>query len=630
MHSPQVPFFALTSLLILGLGVFSPAQDSTYIREHYTKFEYRIPMRDGVKLFTSVYVPKDKSRAYPILLTRTPYSVAPYGPDEYLDAAGNQRRRYFQEGYIVAYQDVRGRYMSEGLFVNVRPYRPDKQSDRDIDETTDTYDTVEWLVKNIPGNNGRVGISGISYPGFYTSMAAIDAHPAVKAVSPQAPVSKWMAGDDFFHNGAFLLPHAFDFYIRFGQPRPDPKTTPDSKFDHGTPDGYKFFLEMGSLPNAERKYMKHRVAFWEELMRHGKWDEFWARRNILPHLTHIRPAVLVVGGWFDTENLFGALHTYGAIEKQNPGATNMLVMGPWSHGEWARKDGRLLGAVDFGSRTSDFYTEHVEVPFFNYYLKNQGDLDLSEATVFDTGVRQWRFLQAWPPEVVESKSLYLRAGGKLAFAPPAPEDAGCDEYVSDPSHPVPYTSEITHWYNPSFMLQDQRFAERRPDVLTYESEALTGTVTLAGPIRAQLYVSTSGTDSDWVVKLIDVFPDDTPDPTPNPRQVKLGGYEMLVRGDVLRGKFRNSLIDPEPFVSNHVTPVEFELQDVFHSFEKGHRIMVQIQSTWFPMIDLNPQRFEDVYQAQAKDFQKATQHVCHTPEQASHLTFNVMKEPNPD
>lgn len=616
-------------VILMVVCIASPSQsfakEDTYIREHYTKFEYKIPMRDGVRLFTSVYVPKDKSKTYPIILKRTPYSVRPYGLNNYLSHPDNQRRRYFQEGYIMVYQDVRGRYMSEGEYVNVRPYIEKKKNKRQIDETTDTYDTVDWLIKHIAGNNGKVGISGISYPGFYSSMGAIDAHPAVKAVSPQAPVSKWMSGDDFYHNGAFLLPHAFNFYMSFGQPRPKPKSERDQRFDHGTPDGYKFFMQMGPLSNANTEYMKDKVAFWKELTGHARWDDFWAARSVLPHLRNMKPAMLVVGGWFDTENLFGALHTYQTIEKNNPKTTNMLVMGPWSHGEWARRDGQTLGDIDFGAKTSYFYTEQIEVPFFNYYLKGEGELNLAEAMVFETGTNRWRFLENWPPRQMVSQTIYFHGGGHLSFAAPQQSESNFDEYVSDPARPVPYTSEITQWYNPSFMLQDQRFADRRPDVLVYQTDVLEDSVTVAGPFRATLYVSTSGTDSDWIVKLIDVLPDDTPNPNPNPKNVKLGGYEMLVRGDVIRGKFRNSLSKPEPFVPNKVTKVEFELQDIFHSFKKGHRIMVQVQSTWFPMVDRNPQQFENIFEATASDFQKAKQRLYHAPEYESHLTVNEVR-----
>jgi uncharacterized protein len=596
--------------------------ESDYIRQHYVKYEYRIPVRDGVKLFTVAYVPKDKSQHYPIILTRTPYSVAPYGHDGYIDNPGLQRTRYFHEEYIVVYQDVRGRYMSEGEFVNVRPYLPNKRNNRDIDETTDTYDTIDWLVKNVPANNGRVGISGISYPGFYSSMGMIDAHPALKAASPQAPVSKWMGGDDFFHNGAFLLSHCFDFYVSFGWPRPEPKSDRDPSFDHGTPDGYRFFLDLGPIPNANGKYMKDGVPFWNELLQHGNWDSFWEARNILPHLVHIKPAAMVVGGWFDTENLFGALHTYEALQQQNPGARSTLVMGPWSHGQWSVNDGQYLGDINFGSKTAEYYTEHVELPFFNFHLKDQGALKLPAAIVFETGANEWRSLDSWPPQDLERKEAFLQPNGSLGWELPT-GSGGYREYVSDPAKPVPYTSEIVHWYNPAFMCQDQRFADRRPDVLLYQTEPLSSSVTLAGPITASLFVSTTGTDSDWIVKVIDVFPNDTPDPQPNPKGIKMGGYEMLVRGDVMRGKFRHSLSAPEPFVPGEVTKVEFVLQDVLHTFKTGHRIMVQVQSSWFPMIDRNPQTFVDIYKAQVSDFRKATERVYSTPEFPSRISVGV-------
>jgi uncharacterized protein len=626
MRPPGFNTWLCCLLTVIAAASPSYAGESQYIREHYTKYEYRIRVRDGVKLFTSVYVPKDKSREYPIILTRTPYSVAPYGLDSYIDDPGNQRASYFHEGYIVAYQDVRGRYMSEGEYVNVRPYLETKSGERDIDETTDTYDTVDWLVKNVPNNNGRAGISGISYPGFYSSMGAIDAHPAVKVASPQAPVSEWMGGDDFFHNGAFLVSHCFDFYASFGWARRHPKDDPDPRFDHKTPDGYEFFLDLGPLANANSLYFKNGVAFWNELIQHGAWDSFWQARDVLPHLRNLKPAMMVVGGWFDTENLYGALHTYEAIRKQSPGTRDMLVMGPWSHGEWSRTDGRWLGDIDFGSKTAEYYTEHVELPFFNFYLKDQGNPDLPGALVFETGGNRWRSFDTWPPANTQSKDLYLDQNGSLSWEPPKASGPGYREYLSDPSKPVPYTSEITQWYNPGFMCQDQRFASSRPDVLVYETEPLRSSVTVAGPIKANLFVATSGTDSDWVVKVIDVLPNDTPDPEPNPKNVRLGGYEMLVRGDVLRGKFRNSLSKPEPFVPDQVTRIEFTLQDVFHTFKEGHRIMVQVQSSWFPMIDRNPQKFVDIYHAEAADFQKSLERVYSARGYPSKLTLALLKE----
>ena len=610
--------------LVLLLGVPGLSQDSLFVRENYTKHEYQIPMRDGVKLFTIAYVPKDMSEPHPILLTRTPYSVGPYGPDNYTRFLSNLSKQYMQRHYIIVSQDVRGRFMSEGEYVNVRPYFPDKKSTKDVDETSDTYDTVDWLVKNIPNNNGRVGVKGISYPGFYASMASIDAHPAVKATSPQAPVSKWMSGDDFFHNGAFLLSHAFDFYVRFGWPRSEPTTSDFHSFDHGTPDGYKFYMNLGPISNANRLYMHDSVAFWNEIMQHGTWDDFWEARDILPHLKNIKPATLVVGGWFDTENLYGALHAYESIEKNNPGEGHMIVMGPWAHGWWAGNNVDSLGSIKFGSNLSEFFSNELEVPFFEHYLRGLGDSNIAEATVFMTGANEWRRYDSWPPKGTKQNTLYLREKGGLSFEKPSMKE-GYDEYVNDPDKPVPYTNEIRHWYNAAFMLEDQRFAARRPDVLVYQTEPLEEQVTIAGPIQVNLFGSTSGTDCDWIVKLIDVFPDDTPNPVPNPTKATFGGYQMLVRGDVLRGKFRNSLARPEPYVPGKVTETFFELQAALHRFKQGHRIMVQIQSTWFPMIDLNPGVFTDIYHASESDFRKTTQRVYRSGKESSHFVIPVLE-----
>ena len=619
----------LTSLLSCIILHTSSAQQTYDVKSSYNKFEHMVPVRDGVRLFTAVYVPKDTIRSYPILLTRTPYSCAPYGANEYPTTVGTQRARYFKDGYIIVYQDVRGRHMSEGEYENVRPYKPVKKSPKDIDETTDTYDTVEWLLNNVRPHNGRVGISGISYPGFYAWMGTIDAPPAVKATSPQAPVSKWMGGDDFFHNGAFLLPHAFNFYAWFGWPRPLPTSVPNQNFDHGTPDEYSFFLRLGALPNANRLYFHDSVAFWNTIMRNGVWNDFWAKRNIHPHLKDLRPATLVVGGWFDTENLFGALHTYAANERQSPQTVNTLVMGPWYHGQWNNENGDSLGAIHWGSSTSRFYTDSIEAPFFEHYLKDGPSPNLPEVFAFNTGVNIWKRLPAWPPKDVEPRKVFFREGSTLSFVAPPKMRNEYDEYVSDPSKPVPYTNEITHWYNPAFMLEDQRFASRRPDVLTYASEVLETDITIAGPIDVNFTVSTSGTDCDWVVKVIDVFPDKmganegtafSYAPTGG---VKLGGYQMLVRGDALRGKFRESLSNAKPFSPHTATSVHFTLQDAYHTFKKGHRIMIQIQSTWFPMIDRNPGKFIDIYSAKDSDFQKTVQRVYHSDGRPSYVTFQV-------
>jgi putative CocE/NonD family hydrolase len=619
-------------LLIVCSTVILLGQQPYSVAEHYNKHEYMIPMRDGVKLFTAVYTPKDTTKDYPILLNRTPYSSGPYGENLYPPFVGPQAEKFYRDGYIMVSQDVRGRYMSEGDFLNVRPYIENKKSNKDIDESSDTYDTVDWLIKHIAHNNGRAGIYGISYPGFYSTTGTIDAHPAIRATSPQAPVSKWMAGDDFFHNGAFLLPHAFDFFASFGWPHTKPTITDSRPFNHGITDGYKFFLDMGPLPNANKKYLKDSVSFWNDIMNHGTWDSFWEARNILPHVKNIRPATLVVGGWYDSENLYGALNLYASMNKLNPKNQNRLVMGPWSHGQWGYDSGDSLGMIKWGSSTGKFFVDSVVFPYFSYYLKGQGELHLAKATVFETGNNVWRFLDAWPPPNAVPTSLYLNEKGKLSFSPPTQTSPSMayDEYVSDPAKPVPYTAEIRHWYNPAFPVEDQRFAWTRPDVLVYESDVLADDVTVAGPITATLFVSTSGTDSDWIVKVIDVLPETISfagrgGPRLDPNFVKLRGYQMMVRGDVMRGKFRNSMSKPEPFVPNQVTKVEYVLNDIFHTFKKGHRIMVQIQSSWFPMIDRNPQTFVDIYHAKESDFQKATERVYHSPEWSTHLTLPILK-----
>jgi putative CocE/NonD family hydrolase len=610
--------YSATALLALLATCTPSGSGRPDISQRYDKQEVMIPMRDGVRLFTSILVPKDASPAleYPILLRRTPYSCRPYGEEAFTEDPRNQMARYLREGYILVCQDVRGRYLSEGEYANVRPYLPEKSGPEDIDETTDTWDTVEWLVNNLDSDNGKVGISGISYPGFYTWMGTIDAHPAVVATSPQAPVSKWMAGDDFFHNGAFLLPHAFDFYSAFGWPRPEPKTEPDQRMAKDTPDEYAFFLRMGPLSNANELYFHHQVAFWDTLTTNGRWNDYWAARDILPHLRDIRPATLVVGGWFDTENLFGALNSYAANERQSPGATNTLVMGPWYHGGWNSSRGDSLGEIAWGSPTSLFYTDSIEGPFFDHWLKDAPDPVLPEALVFDTGEKTWHRFDSWPPPETRDATLYLQGGGALGFDPPDPAVPGYDEYVHDPEHPVPYTTEIREWYNPAFMLEDQRFAGWRPDVLSYETPVLDEDVTVAGPIQVSLTVSTSGTDADWVVKLIDVFPDSLE----GGDSVPLSGYQMLVRGDVLRGKFRDGLDAPEPFEPDEPTSISFALQDAFHTFRRGHRIMVQIQSSWFPMVDRNPGVFMDIFQATGDDFRPTTQRVYHVPTGPSSLT----------
>ena len=610
----------------------SAAQGLAEVKARYTKYEYRVAMRDGAKLFTSVYVPKDAGpgKTYPILLSRTPYTVAPYGADQYRDNLGPSPA-FAKEGYVFAYQDVRGKWLSEGEFVNMRP---EEDGSSNVDESTDTFDTIDWLLKNVEGNSGKVGMWGISYPGFYTAAGLLGAHPALKAASPQAPVTDWFVGDDWHHNGAFLLTHCFNFLAAFGHPRPEPAKPPRDRnalrFDHGTPDGYDFFLRMGPLANADATYFKGDVAFWNEVMGHGTYDAWWKARNLRPHLKGVKTgvAVMTVGGWFDAENLFGALECYRNLETGAAGPSNALVMGPWFHGGWSRDDGEKLGHVAFNSKTSEFYRDHIELPFFEKHLKGKAprDGDLPEAYVFETGTNRWRKLDAWPPKGAKPRSLYLREGHALAFDPPRGSDGGgdaADEYVSDPDTPVPYAGEIGNTMAREYMVADQRFASRRTDVLTYKTPALDADLTVAGPVKVALQVATTGTDADFAVKLIDVYPDDFPDPDPNPSGVRLGGFQQLVRGDVMRGKFRKSFEAPEPFKPGEPAEVTFTMPDTCHTFRAGHRVMVQVQSSWFPLIDRNPQTFVDIYRAKASDFRKATQRVYRSEARPSRLEILV-------
>jgi len=628
--SRSAPVIAAAALVLATAGgrAEPPAED---VGARYTKYEYRIPMRDGARLFTSVYVPKDAGpgKRYPVLLNRTPYGVAPYGSDAYPRAVGPSEAAA-GEGFIFAYQDVRGRYMSEGTFVDVRPHDPAK-GPKDVDESSDTWDTIEWLLKKLPWDDGRVGMWGISYPGFYAAMGLVDAHPALVAVSPQAPIADWFIGDDFHHNGAFFLPHAFNFISVFGKPRPEPTTRRATPFDHKTADGYRFFLEAGPMPSYDRKYLKGEVAFWKEILSHDTYDDFWKARNTRPHMKAVRPAVLTVGGWFDAEDLFGALETYKAIERQSPGTENRLVMGPWSHGGWARGKGDALGKVRFGQATSTFYQEQIELPFFRRHLKGGEDPKLPEAWVFETGGNRWHALDAWPPRDAKPLELFLSASGALSRTAPAESGEAFDEYVSDPARPVPFIEETDVEMTPEYMVGDQRCAARRPDVLVYQTEPLEEDLTIAGPIVASLHVSTTGTDSDWVVKLVDVYPDDYPlqpgeadDGNGRTAHSRMGGYQQLVRGEPFRGTFRKSLEAPEPFVPGQVERVEFTMPDAFHTFRRGHRVMVQVQSSWFPLVNLNPQRFVRINEATERDFVKATQRVWRTPARPSSVRLSVV------
>ncbi|HEY6348510.1 MAG TPA: CocE/NonD family hydrolase [Candidatus Angelobacter sp.] len=610
----------------------APKED--YVKAHYTKYEYRIPMRDGKRLFTSVYVPKDASQPYPILVDRTPYNVGPYGEDRYKKQIGPSDE-FEKAGYIIVYQDVRGRYMSEGDFVEMRPHLDLKKSSQDVDDSSDMYDTIEFLLKHVPDNNGKVGIWGISYPGFYTSASIIDSHPALKAASPQAPMTDLFFTDDAYHGGAFMLAANFGFYVSFkpiAEPAPPPKTP--VPFDFGTPDGYTFYLHAGSLSELNKRYLKESNPLFTDQMNHSTYDDYWNARDLSRHMKNVKCAVMTVGGWFDAEDLSGPFKTFHAIDQFNPGTPNSLVIGPWVHGGWARSEGEQLGDVLFAAKTAEFFRAKIQFPFFEYYLKGKGK-PMPKAWVFETGTNVWRQYDAWPPAQATARTLYLHAGGKLSFDPPAEnEGTDKDEYVSDPAHPVPFINYIATAVPQRYMTDDQRFASRRPDVLAYETGPLDEDVTIAGPVSPKLKVASSGTDSDFVVKLIDVYPDDYPDNEPaDPSKrvtgappVRMGGYQQLLRGEPMRAKFRKSWERPSPLEPGKMTELNFTMPDVNHTFRKGHRIMVQIQSSWFPLIDRNPQTFTDIPHAKAEDFKPATEQVFHRRSAASGVEVMVLPQ----
>ncbi len=622
---------ALIPATVLALAVLvplvaqeKPAEDA-YVRAHYTKHEFEIPMRDGVKLFTAVYVPKDRSKTYPIILQRTPYSVSPYGVDHYRPTIGPSEQ-FMKDGFIVAYQDVRGRYMSEGEWAEVRPHNPMK-GPKDTDEASDTWDTIDWLVKNVAGNNGKVGMWGISYPGFYVSAGMVDAHPALVAASPQAPIADYYLGDDSFHNGAFLLAHNFGFYTSF-KPRPGGPAVPiqGPRFDWGTPDGYDFYLRMGPLSNSNTKYLKGENPYWNINLDHPNYDAFWQARSIWRHFKNIKPAVLTVGGWYDAEDLQGPLRTYQTIEKENPGATNAIVMGPWTHGGWSRGAGDKVGFVGFGANQSEWYREHVEFPFFVKHLKGRTIEELPEALMFVTGLNEWRRHDTWPPKAAQPKTLYFAERRSLAWQKPTAADAA-DSYLADPNRPVPLVGYTAQGMPGDYMTSDQRFASQRPDVLVYETAPLGSDVTIAGPIDVTLHVSTTGTDADFVVKLIDVYPGTAASPdapaSSTAYPVKMGGYQQLVRGEPFRGKFRNSFERPEPFVPGQPATIAFTMPDAYHTFRRGHRIMVHVQSSWFPFIDRNPQTFVNIPTATEADFAVQTHRVHRSASRPSAITVRV-------
>jgi len=638
--------FIVTLAWILAWAASLPAQNKPEVpeydvKEHYTKYEFRIPMRDGVHLFTSVYVPKDSTRTYPFLINRTPYSVGPYGVDQYRSQLGPSPD-FDKAGYIFVLQDVRGRYMSEGTFVEMRPHIDDKKSNKDVDDASDLYDTIDWLLKNVPNNNGNAGIWGISYPGFFTSASIIDSHPALKAASPQAPMTNLFMGDDAYHGVAFMLAANFGFYSSF-KPQENPQLPAKTPvpFDYGTKDGYEFYLNAGPIGSLS-KYLQGKSALFDDQLHHDTYDDYWKARNLAPHMKNIHCAVLTVGGWFDAEDLQGPFSTFHAIDQNNPSIFNALVVGPWVHGGWARYDGDHLGRVEFAANTGEYYRRNILFPFFEQYLKANGDGKLPKAYVFETGTNVWRRYSAWPPKNAEPKTLYFHANGDLSFEAPAAESPAFDEYASDPAKPVPFVNYVSQNVPQEYMDSDQRFASSRTDVLTYATPVLQQDVTIAGPISPRLFVSTSGTDSDFDVKLIDVYPPDYPDSKLDktkpedaskprtdvpPPPFTMAGYQQLVRGEPFRGKFRHSFEKPEPFIPGKVEEINFTIQDVNHTFRRGHRIMVQVQSSWFPLTDRNPQTFVNIPDAKPSDFVKAAERVYHTKGEASGIVVGVVPSP---
>ncbi|MEO6228525.1 MAG: CocE/NonD family hydrolase [Ferruginibacter sp.] len=621
-------FFVFVACYFICCSLLAQKEDSAWFVNNYTKTERQIVMRDGVKLFTSIYTPNDKSEKHPILMTRTPYSCAPYGEGKYIPLWNSYKMNYLKGNYIYVIQDVRGRYMSEGEFMDVRPFNKNKKTINDIDEASDTYDAIEWLVKNIENNNGNVGVFGVSYPGFYSTEAALSGHPALKAVSPQAPVTNWFIGDDFHHKGVLFQMDGFAFYPTFGKPHPKPTMSYGTGFSTPIKDNYKFYLQAGAIKNLS-KLIGDSIKFWHELYKHPNYDAWWQARDARNGLYNVKPAMLWVGGLFDAEDCWGAWNAYKACETQSPQTNSKIVMGPWYHGQWGR-EGSFMGNARFGSNTSEYYQQNIEIPFFNYHLKGIGNLDnLAEANIFFTGENTWKKFDQWPAKNVSYKKLYIQPGGGLSFEKTMENTSKrYDEYISDPAHPVPYTEDVHDRRTREYMTDDQRFASRRPDVLTFQTAVLTDNITLAGPVIADLLTSISTTDADFVVKLIDVFPDDfeyDKATKGNNEDYPMGGYQMLVRGEIMRGKFRNSFEKPVPFIPGKIAEVKYELPDVAHTFKKGHRLMIQIQSSWFPLADRNPQKFINIYTANDSDFQKAIIRIYHDASNASNFILPVLK-----
>ncbi len=614
--------------------VAAPAQNTDtqrYLERKYTKTEVYIPMRDGTRLHTTIYSPK-KRGAYPILMSRTCYSCRPYG--DQMPRGLFARTKLIRSGYIFVCQDVRGRWMSEGDFDNMRPQRSGREGEDDFDESTDTYDSIEWLINNVKNNNGKVGMMGTSYPGFYTAVGALCGHPALVASSPQAPIADFFF-DDFHHMGAYTLSYFIaNSVFTYQHDGPTPNSWYQVPFP-STPDWYQYYMDLGPLSNGDSIYGEH-AFFWQQLKDHPNYDEFWQARNLLPHLREIDHAVLTVGGWFDGEDLYGPLHIYQEIEAHNPNASNSIVMGPWSHGDWNRRTGRqTIGHTDFGDNKdiSEYFRDVIQYNFFEHHLKGNGATAHPEALMYDTGKREWSKCETWPPASTKTTRFYLHEGGRLAAGEVPAFSHSWTEYLSDPANPVPHYDDIDMRFTPRpYMAGDQRDMGRRPDVVMFQTDVLEEDLRLSGPILANIFASTrplhtgvaSQMDADYVVKLIDVYPNDYEEWPDAKDHVVEGGYQQMVRGEIIRGRFRESFSNPVPMIPGEVNEIQLPLQDVHHTFRKGHRIMVQIQSSWFPLFDRNPQSWvENIFEAEAEDFIQAWQRIYHDQEHPSWVEAQV-------
>ncbi len=611
-------FVLVTSFSALAADKKSDPR-ADYIRANYTKYEYQIPMRDDVKLFTSVYVPNDDSKTYPMMFQRTPYRVAPYGADKYKTRLGPSEA-FEKEGFIFVFQDVRGKFMSEGEFVNMRPQDAYKRGNSATDDATDTYDSIEWLVKNVDNNNGNVGMWGTSYPGYYTSVGAINSHPALKAISPQAPIADWFF-DDFHRNGAFVTPMAFIFFDTFDKQRDGQFAYWPKGMDQVTPDGYQFFKDLGPLTNVNEDYFNGERPFWNEIIAPPNYDDYWQSRDLLQHLSKTKPATLVVGGWYDTEDLYGPLYTYQTMSQKNSQSHIKLVMGPWSHGQWnSTKGGASLGEANFGFDTSAWFQKEVLLPFFKQHLKGEGEANLATATMFETGSNRWKKFDTWPPKAGNVQTLYLGNNEQLLDENTS---KGASEYISDPNKPVPHSAKVSRGWDKPYMVEDQRFAARRPDVLVFETDVLENDMTIAGAIDLDLWFSTTQTAADIVVKVVDVFPGK--DDNTNKVDKETGNRHELVRWSVIRGRFRESMSEPKPFVANQPTKVTFDLYDILHTFKRGHKLQIQIQSSMFPFIDINPQHYVDnIFEAKESDYVKAMHTIYHNKDYPSAIRFKTL------